>query len=142
MAEYRNNDDFKYIIQDINTIYIGKELSYAEMLDRADVPFKLKAIISAYFAKETDLNRKLIEHLLDVSKEEFSYRIFEQLKLTVRVFYLVKKNGFGGRQKEKWVHKAYSFSEFYVGQREAVKAKTVQVEDIAISKLALMMISI
>ena len=91
MAEYRNNDDFKYIIQDINTIYIGKELSYAEMLDRADVPFKLKAIISAYFAKETDLNRKLIEHLLEVSKEEFSYRIFDQLKLTVRVFYLVKK---------------------------------------------------
>lgn len=142
MAEYRNNDDFKYIIQDINTIYIGKELSYAEMLDRTDVPFKLKAIISAYFAKETDLNRKLIEHLLDVSKEEFSYRIFEQLKLTVRVFYPVKKNGFGGTTKEKWVHRAYSLTEFCARQREAVKAKTVLVEDIAISKLALMMISI
>lgn len=142
MAEYRNNDDFKYIIQDINTIYIGKELSYAEMLDRADVPFKFKAIISAYFAKETDLNQKLIEHLLEVSNEEFSYRIFEQLKLTVRVFYSEKKNGFGGRQKEKWVHKAYPVTEFCARQREAVKAGTVQIEDIAISKLALMMISI
>ena len=120
---------------------MNRNQRFAEVQHAENVGAALKHI-GAYFAKETDLNRKLIEHLLDVSKEEFSYRIFEQLKLTVRVFYLVKKNGFGGRQKEKWVHKAYSFSEFYVGQREAVKAKTVQVEDIAISKLALMMISI
>ena len=142
MAEYKNNDDFKYIIQDMNTIYIGKELSYAEMMDRADVPFKFKAIISAYFAKETDLSRKLMEHLLEVSTDNFSYRIFEQLKLTVRIFYPVKKKGISGRQKEKWVHKAYPFREFCAVQREAVKSGTVQIEDIAISKLALMMISI
>lgn len=142
MAEINNNDDFKYIIQDINTIFIGKELSYAEMLDRADVPFKFKAIINAYFAKETDLNRKLVEHLLEISKEAFSYRIYEQLKLTIRVFYPVKKSGFGGKPIEKWVHKAYSITEFCAKQREAVKAGTVQIEDIAISKLALMMISI
>ena len=63
----QENDDFKYIIQDTNCLYIGKELTYAEMMEREDVPFKLKAIISAYLSKDTDLNTNMTEHILNIS---------------------------------------------------------------------------
>ena len=32
-------DDFKYIIQDTNCIYFGKELTYNEMMKRDDLQF-------------------------------------------------------------------------------------------------------
>ena len=47
-----NNDDFKYVIQDTGHVYFGKELTYQEILDKEDVPFKFKAIISAYVSKD------------------------------------------------------------------------------------------
>ena len=35
-----DQDDFKYVLQDTNCVYFGRELTYAEMMDREDVPFK------------------------------------------------------------------------------------------------------
>lgn len=136
------NDDFKYVIQDTNCVYFGRELTYAEMMEREDVPFKFKAIISAYVSKDTDLKRKMTEHILDMSHDEFSYRIFEQLKMTVRVCYKVQKKGFGGRTKEKWVHKAYTLKKFCEECRDRVRDQSMMLEDISVSKLAMMAISI
>ena len=138
----QENDDFKYIVQDTNCLYIGKELTYAEMMEREDVPFKLKAIISAYLSKDTDLNTKMTEHILNISSAEFSYRIFEQLKMTVRVCYKTQKRGLGGRIKEKWVHKVYPFGRFCSECRDKVRDGSMMLEDLSISKLALMAISI
>ena len=136
------NDDFKYIIQDTNCVYIGRELTYTEMMDREDVPFKFKAIISAYVSKDTDLNRKLADHLLEISSDAFSYRIYEQLKMTVRVCYKTQKRGLGGRIKEKWVHKAYPLKQFCSECCDKIRDGSMMLEDISISKLALMAISI
>jgi len=101
--EIQNYDDFKYVLQDTNTIYFGRELTYAEMMDREDVPFKFKAVLSAHIARDTDLDKKMAEHLMTISDSMFSYRIYEQLKLTVRICYKVQKKGFGGKIKEKWI---------------------------------------
>lgn len=141
MSEQKN-DDFKYIIQDTNYMYIGRELTYAEMMDREDVPFKFKAIISAYVSKDTDLNTKMTDHLLKMSSDEFSYRIYEQLKMTVRVCYKIQKRGFGGRTKDKWVHKAYPLKKFSSECCDKIREESMMLEDISISKLALMAISI
>ena len=140
--EMQNNNDFKYVIQDTNCVYFGKELTYAEMMDKEDVPFKFKAVISAHIARDTDLNRKMTDHILQVSDQEFSYRIFEQLKLTVRVCYKVQKKGFGGKTKDKWIHKAYSFGQFCSNYRVQVANGEMMIEDFSISKLALMALNI
>ncbi|MDE5823696.1 MAG: hypothetical protein K2N44_08980 [Lachnospiraceae bacterium] len=140
--EIQNNNDFKYVIQDTNCVYFGKELTYAEMMDKDDIPFKFKAIISAHIARDTDLNRKMADHILQISDQEFSYRIFEQLKLTVRVCYKVQKKGFGGKIKDKWVHKACSFKQFCNEYRSQAANGDMMIEDFSISKLALMALSI
>lgn len=130
------------MIQDTNCVYFGRELTYAEMMDKDDVPFKFKAVISAHIAKDTDLNQKMADHILQISDQEFSYRIFEQLKLTVRVCYKVQKKGFGGKEKDKWVHKACSLKQFCSDYRSQVNSCDMMLEDISISKLALMVLSI
>ena len=137
-----NNNDFKYVIQDTGHVYFGKELTYQEILDRDDVPFKFKAIISAYVTKDTPLDVKFTDHILTVSEDAFSYRIYEQLKLQVRLFYGEERKGFGGKLKKKWIHKVCSFDEFQKNYAQAVREQGAQIEDVSISKLALMTISI
>ena len=138
----KDNNDFKYILQDTGHIYFGKELSYEEMMELEEVPFKFKAIIGSYFSKDTALTNKMTEHLFQMKKEEFSYRIYEQLKLQIRFFYREEKVGLFGQKKEKWVHKTCKMQEFLQDYKEMVERGEANIEDISISKLALMTISI
>lgn len=140
--ETQNKDDFKYIIQDTSHVYFGRELTYAEMMDKDDIPFKFKAIISAYITKDTGLDVKMTEHILKMADEEFSYRIFEQLRLTIRICYKEQKRSLGGKVKDKWVHKSCSLRQFCSEYRQKVNDGSVIIEDLSISKLALMAISI
>ena len=137
-----NNDDFKYVIQDTGHVYLGKELTYQEILDKEDAPFKFKAIISAYVSKDTTVDVKLTDHIMTVHKDAFSYRIFQQLKMQIRFFYSVDKKSLRGRIKKKWIHKACSFDEFQKQYASLVMEEKAQIEDVSISKLALMAISI
>lgn len=141
-TEEFGTQDFKYVIQDTNCVYFGKELTYAEMMDKDDVPFKFKAVISTHIARDTDLNRKMADHILQMSEKEFSYRIFEQLKWTVRVCYKIQKKSLGGKVKDKWIHKVCTLRQFYSAYRSQVIEGDMIIEDFSISKLALMALSI
>lgn len=136
------NDDFKYVIQDTGSVYFGRELSYTEMMARDDVPFKFKAIINGHIAKDTDLDLKISMHLLEMDTQSFTYRIFEQLKLAVRVCYKTRKRSITGRQTDRWVHKVCPVKQFCAQYRDKVKAHQAVIEEISISKLALMVINI
>ena len=138
----KDNNDFKYLVQDAGNIFFGKELTYAEMMDREDVPFKFQAIIGSYFGKDTELSNRIIDHLLKMTKDEFSYRIYDQLKLKVRIFYKEEKMGLFGQKKNIWVHKTCKLQEFLQNYKEMVMREEATVEDISISKLGLMTISI
>lgn len=138
----KDNNDFKYMMQDTGHIFFGKELSYAEMMDRDDVPFKFQAIIGSYFNKDTELSDRIVDHLMKITKDEFSYRIYDQLKLQVRFFYKEEKMGLFGQKKEKWVHKTCKMQEFLQNYKGMVEKGEATIEDISISKLGLMTISI
>lgn len=140
--DVNQNQDFKYIIQDTSHIYFGKELTYEELMEHNDIPFKFKAIISAYVSKDVPLQKKLVQHLLDMDESSFTYQIYKQLKMEVRIFYKEEKKSLGGKTKEHWVHKAYPFTAFQEEYGEKVRNGSVSVEDIVISKLALMFINI
>ena len=137
-----NNDDFKYVIQDTGHVYLGKELTYQEILDKEDAPFKFKAIISAYVLKDTTVDVKLTDHIMTVQPDAFSYRIFQQLKMQIRFFYSVDKKSLSGKIKKKWIHKVCSFDEFQKQYASLVMEEKAQIEDVSISKLALMAINI
>ena len=130
-------DDFKYVIQDMNCIYFGRELTYGELMEREDVPF-----INTHIEKDAGLDEKVSEHILRISEQEFSYRIFEQLKMNIRVSYQERKKNLLGKESVKWVHRVCTIGKFCGEYREMVKARKARMEEISISKLALMTISI
>ncbi len=138
----KDNNDFKYMMQDTTHVFFGKELTYAEMMERDDVPFKFQAIIGSYFSKDIDLSNRLIDHVMVMTKEQFSYRIYDQLKLQVRFFYKEEKVGLFGQKKVNWVHKTCKMQEFLQNYKDMVEKGEATIEDLSISKLALMAISI
>lgn len=140
--DIQNKDDFKYVLHDTNCVYFGRELTYAEMMDKEDVPFKFKAVISVHLARDIDLSTKMADHILTISDSMFSYRVLEQLKLTVRVCYKEQKKGLNGKIKEKWIHKACSLRQFCEEYRSQAAQGEVMIEDFSVSKLALMVLSI
>ena len=60
----------------------------------------------------------------------------------MRVCYKTQKGGLLGKNKEKWVHKVCPIKQFCAEYRDQVKAHEMVIEDISISKLALMVINI
>ena len=136
-----NKDDFKFVLQDTNRLYFGRELSYQEMMDREDVPFKWKAIIGTYISKDAELLLKMSEHIVDIDKSTFSYKIFEQLKLEIKYFYKDEAKNIFGKTKIKYVHTSCKISDIDK-IREKLKNGEYTIEEISISKLALMVISI
>ena len=67
LADRMENQDFKYVMQDVSKVYIGAKFTYQEMLDRDDIPFKFKAILSHYMLKEVSTDTTPENHLCYVS---------------------------------------------------------------------------
>lgn len=142
MMNVQQNDDFKYILQDTSHIYFGKELTYAEMMEREDIPFKFKVIIGNYVAKDVPLEKKMTEHLLEMDTSGFLYHIYSQIRMEVKIFYKEEKKSFGKKKKERWVHKTCKLASFVEDYRQDVKDGRIAIEEIEISKLALMIVSL
>ncbi len=134
--------DFKYIMQDTGNLYFGRELTYREIFDNEEVPFKFKAVINTYIQKDTDLNVKMVDHLVAMSKEDFSYLVYEQLKLQVRIYYGVEHKNLFGKVKTKWIHTTCKWKDFVETYQEKVRNGEVMIEDVSVSKFALMVFSV
>ncbi len=141
-TELNTNDDFKYVMQDTSHVYFGKELTYEEMMEHNDIPFKFKAIISTFVSKDVPLQKKMVDHLLYMDTSSFTYQVYNHIKMEVKIFYKEEKVIFGKKTKEHWVHKTCTLASFVEKYRASVIAGEVVIEDISISKLALMMLSL
>lgn len=136
-----NKDDFKYILQDTGHIYFGKELTYAEMMENKDVPFKFKAIIGSYISKDVDTDITIQMHMISMDEKSFSYKIFDQLKLEVKYFYKKEAKGIFGKKRQVFAHESVKLQKL-TEIKDKLSSGEYVIEEISISKLGLMMISI
>lgn len=136
------NRDYKYFMQDTGSVYLGAKLSYAEILQDQMVNFKYKSIVEHYIFKDTDPETTLESHLYYMTKEQFSYRTYEQLKAKVKVNILEEKKTFFGRKKTGYTTKLIPLAAFADMNLAQKKAKGVVIQELALSKLALMSFSV
>lgn len=135
--EYQDND-YKYFMQDSGTIYLGGRYSYQEILENEMVSFKFKSIIEHYISKDTDLTTTLESHLYYMTQDQFSYRTYKQLKARVKISVLrEKKTLFGGTKVgyQTETVKLDTFTQWNLAQK---KKQGVIVQELILSKLALM----
>ena len=144
-------DDFKYVLQDVGSLYLGAGFSYKELLEQELVPFKLKAILSRYVLKEAAPETTLESQFYYLEEGTFLYDVFAQLRIQVKVQELGKPkrrffgNAGGDEISEKRVvyrEKVYSLKELAGINLARKKAGGMLVREIIVSKLGMMTFSI
>ena len=136
------NRDFKYFMLDTGSLYLGAKYSYREILEDEMVTFKYKSIVEHYILKDTDTETTLESQLYYMTPEQFSYKTYKQLKARVKVSVLEKKKRIFGGPKVAYVNKILKLEEL-VGMNLAQKKKSgIVVQELVLSKLALMSFSV
>lgn len=136
------NRDYKYFMQDTGSVYLGAKLSYAEILQDEMVNFKYKSIVEHYIFKDTDPETTLESHLYYMTKDQFSYRTYEQLKAKVKINILEEKKTLLGGKKTGYTTKFMPLAAFADMNLAQKKAKGVVIQELALSKLGLMTFSV
>lgn len=132
------NRDYKYFMQDVGSIYLGAKLSYAEILQDEMVNFKYKSIVEHYIFKDTDPETTLESHLYYMTREQFSYKTYEQLKARVKISILEEQKTLFGKKKTGYVTKTMPVSAFVDINLAQKKTKGVVIQELILSKLGLM----
>ncbi|MCM1252376.1 MAG: hypothetical protein NC321_06115 [Clostridium sp.] len=135
--EYQNND-FKYFMQDIGNLYIGARYNYEELMAHEMIPFKFKSIIEHYIMKDTQADTTLESQFYYMTRDMFSYKTYMQLKAKVKVCLLVEKKPLFGEKKTVYRNQAFTLEEFVQMNLARKKACGVTIQEIVLSKLALM----
>lgn len=135
----QDSQDYKYVMQDAGTIYLGAKFSYEEIMEHADITFKIKAIIEHYLTKEIAMETTLESHFYYMEPKSFSTRTYEQLKVKIKVSEQKKRKGLLGKEKTVYTDKIYKMPEFAALSAEEKKEKGILIQEIAFPKMALMM---
>lgn len=136
---FLNDKDFKYAIQDTSHLYLGARMSFQEMLDWEDVPFKMKTIIHKYFVEEGTEGKGFADALANLPPKSFSYQVCKQLRLKVKAGVYQTKVNRRGKETRKYVSKVYSLDEYLSLIKDTPDVVT---EEISVSKLALLAFSV
>lgn len=139
--EYQDND-FKYYMQDVGSLYFGARYSYEELMVHEMVSFKFKSIIEHYIAKDTQLETTLESQFYYMTDDLFSYKTYMQLKAKVKISLLVEKKPLFGTKKTVYQTQVLSLDEFVRMNLAQKKKCGVIIQEIILSKLALMAFSV
>lgn len=137
MMQYQY-DDFKYFMQDVSTLYLGAYYNYEELMANEMVPFKLKSIIEHYIMKDTQADTTLESQFYYMTDDSFSYRTYMQLKAKVKVCMYVEKKSFLGKEKMAYKNTVIPLADFVQMNLAQKKKYSVKVQEVIISKLAMM----
>ena len=139
--EYQDND-FKYYMQDTGRLYFGARYSYAELMEHEMVPFKFKSIIEHYIMKDTEPDTTLESQFYYMTPEMFSCKTYMQLKKKVKVCLLTEKKSFFGKSRTAYRNQVFTLEEFVKMNLAQKKKHGVKIQEIMLSKLAMMSFSV
>lgn len=135
MNNIYNENDFKYVIQDISSTQIGARFTYEDILMNERVPYKFQSIINIYILREMKHSIEFPEkveigkHLLEIEAGNLIYDTYKRLKL--KVGFCVPDN------KGAYKNKKLSFADFIIFIEKNGK-ENIYIQEITISNLALM----
>ncbi len=140
---------FKYTMQDTTRIYIGGRMTYREMIEWDDVPFKIKSIVNKEFVPDAgSAETTFAEHFKKLEKDSFLFQVLKTLKTKIKVDLPVLKKGKNG-QSVVYKSKLCTIDEyldFIKNPDNALRMEDGTVtepvtEEISFSKLAVMIYS-
>ena len=130
-------EDYKYNMQDTGKVYVGSKYTLDEILESEDMPFKFRLIVERYILPEADQQDTLETHLYYLEPKSFVVKIYKQLKAKVKVNVIEEKRGLFGSKKQ-YVTKLVTVEELTAMSGEEKESKGLVVQELIMSKLALM----
>ena len=130
-------EDYKYSMQDTSKVYVGSKYTLDEILESEDMPFKFRLIVERYILPEADLQDTLETHLYYLEPKSFIVKIYKQLKAKVKVNVIEEKRSIFGSKKQ-YVTKLVTVEELAAMSGTEKEAKGLVVQELVMSKLALM----
>ena len=128
------NRDYKYVMQDVSSVYVGAKYTYDELIEGEDIPFKLKPLVNHYIKPElSGEDLSLESHFYYMEPHGFAYQTYLQLKTKVKFSILREKHG-----KRQYVTETWKLQEFVKMTPQQKEEAGVLIQEIALSKLALM----
>lgn len=131
-------EDYKYSMQDTASLYVGTKYTLGEILDEENISFKFRLIVERYILPEADMQDTLETHLYYLPKESFNVKIYKQLKAKVKVNIIEEKKSLFGKNKKEYTTKVLSLDELVAMTPKQKEAKGVIIQELILSKLALM----
>lgn len=131
-------EDNKYSMQDTTTLYVGTKYTMGELLEEEDISFKFRLIVERYILPEADPGDTLETHLYYLKPESFVVKIYKQIKAKVKVNIIEEKKSITGRQNRRYVTKILTVEQLAAMTPERKEAQGVVVQELSMSKLALM----
>jgi len=126
--------DYKHVVQDTTNVYIGGRLSYGEMMDIDEIPFKFKTLLSRYILKEVDPETTVENHIFYMTPQDETYLVYHRIKAKFGL-YIFDEN------KKSYVRKELKIEEIVGNQELFDKKDTIFVEEMHIYKLNLLSMS-
>ena len=135
-------EDFKYVMQDTGSIYVGAKYAYEELLEAEAVPFKLKAILTHYILKEASPQTTLESEFYYLEPGTSLYETWKQLKVRVKVQVQVEKKSLFGKKRMEYQEKILTLKELTEMNLARKKASGLLITEIILSKLGMMTFSV
>lgn len=127
-----DNRDYKYVMQDISNIYLGARFTYEELLEEDEIPLKVKKLINGYIKQNVDNDHLSLEsHFYYMEDNGFLYQTFLQLKTKIRISIFSQK-------KKHYITEMVKLQDFVKIPTEEKKKQGILIQEIVISKLALL----
>lgn len=131
-------EDYKYSMQDTASLYVGTKYTLGEILEEENISFKFRLIVERYILPEADMQDTLETHLYYLQPKSFIVKIYKQLKAKVKVNIIEEKKTLFGKNKKEYATKVLSLDELVAMTPQQKEAKGVVVQELIMSKLALM----
>lgn len=139
MLDRKSYGDYKYIMLDTSYLYVGSRFTYTELMEEEDVPFKFKSILERYLLPEVEGNTSLESHFYYMKKGDFSERTYQQLRTKIKVSILVnKKSFFTKKERKEFMTKTFALKDFIAMSKEEKEKEGILIQEIVISKMALL----
>ena len=139
MLDYQ---DYRYILQDTRILYVGAKFNFGDVAGEEEIPFKFRSIIMRCVLGEVDKEDTVESVFYYMKPEGYLYELFLQLRTKVKVSELtLVKHMFGTTE---WIYKerVYKLSEFAALTKEEKERLGIVVQEVQLSKLAIMTFSI
>jgi len=139
MLDYQ---DYRYILQDAGTLYVGAKFNFGDIAKEEEIPFKFRSIIMRHAMAEVDGEDTFESVFYYMKPEGYLYEVFLQLRAKVKVSQITEVKGLFGRKRKVYKEHIYKLAEFAALSKAEKESLGIVVQEIQCSKLGIMTFSV